>query len=75
MKLDFRLLIPIAAPFVFIAIIRAAAYCAGAEWTQGAAEFTAIMSVAAGLGGGIFWAACMIVDGIEIGSIQLWERD
>ena len=73
MKIDIRLLIVPAAPFVALALIRAPWFVAGAEWTDPA--FAAAMSLFGGLAFGGILTAMLFADDVPLGYLHFGGKD
>lgn len=65
MKIDNRLFIVPAAPFVCLAIVRAVWWVAGAEWSE--PEIGAAISLMVGIVGGCITTGALFAEGVSIG--------
>lgn len=72
MRLDFRILIPVLLPFVFLGVARALWFCAGADWST-PGEVAAI-SMILGITFGVTVSGVLFAGGISLGHLQLWGK-
>jgi hypothetical protein len=69
MYIDFRILLPVFLPFVFLALARAVWWFAGAPWSDPTVAAFASLSLGVIIGGGA--GAILYTEGIKIGGIRL----
>ena len=69
MKIDNRVFIPAAGPFVVLALIRVMFWVSGAKWSE--PEVVAVLALFLGVSGGIVVMAIMFGGGISIGHITI----